>query len=388
MSLALPVYHPEHPSQVLLKMDYALTPTAVERMISLKVPSVWVRYPGLSFLEKYMTPEAAAAQGQMFTQIAATFEHMQNEAVPKLDYGQYVDAVGGLVQQVMTAPNTAVFLGDLFTADDDLMRHSAAVTYLSLLMGLKLEGYLIQQRRHVRPDRAKDITNLGVGTMLHDLGIPHLPEETRDKYFHDGDDADPGWREHPSIGFRMVRGQIDATAATVVLHHHQRCDGSGYAGEDFSVQSGESIHIFARIVAVADQFDRLRRPPNLPEQPTVFALQMMQMPEITEKFDPKVIEALMKVVPAYTPGSRVRLSDNQVGVVTDHHPEQPCRPSVQIMDDLDRLDNPEAEIIGPTVDLRKQEWSLYITECDGIAVGPYNFRLPEAEDGWTTRGAA
>ncbi len=267
----------------------------------------------------------------------------------------------------------------MFEADNDLLRHSSAVTYLALLMGLKLENYLVRQRRHVPAGRAKDVANLGLGAMLHDLGVPKLPEDVRERYAQHGDDQDPGWREHPAIGFELVRGSIDPTVAAVVLHHHQRMDGSGYAGADFPVLSGESIHIYARIVAVADQFDRLRRPPNLPAQPAVFALRTMQLPSIAAQFDPQVLAALHKVVPAFAPGSAVVLNDGRCAVVREPHPEQPCRPMLQLIDRLDQLDNPDVILDGPTLDLRECAPSIFVQHCDGQDVGAFNFILPEDE---------
>ncbi len=379
MELALPVMHPEQPAQVLLKTGYALTDGAITKLRELRVTQAWVQYPGLAFLEKYVSPEVCNAQNDVFCQVADTIETLQREATPKLDYPAYVDAVGTLISEVMTHPTAAVFVGDLFEADNDLLRHASSVTYLSLLMGLKLDNYLVRQRKHVRPDRAKDVTNLGLGAMLHDVGVPRLPQEVRDAYFKHGNDKDPEWREHPAIGFRLVRGAVDPTAAAVVLHHHQRADGKGYAGADFSVLSGESIHVYARIVAVADQFDRLRRPPGLPPQPAVFALRAFQVPRVAQQFDPEVLDALYKVVPAFPPGSRLQLSDGRAGVVVEPHPEQPCRPTLQLLATLAALDNPDIKPEGETIDLRDVSTDVFVQRCDGQDVGAFNFLLPETD---------
>ena len=381
MKLVLPVMHPETPAQVLLKAGYDLTDRAIERLRELHVRKVWVDFPGMEFLEKYVSPEVSGAQREVFSHVADAVGGAQKDASPKLDYGAYTDAVGTLVSEIMGNPKAALFMGDLFEAGDDLLRHSSTVAYLSLLMGVKLEAYLVKQRKHIRPDRAKDVTNLGVGAMLHDVGVTQIDAEARERYFKEGDDRDPAWREHPAAGFRMVRGQVDPTAAAVVLHHHQHVDGSGYAGEDFPVQNGESIHVFARIVAVADRFDRLRCPPNLPPQPAVFALRAMQEPKVRAWFDPEVLDALLKVVPAFAPGSGVVLSDGRPAVVMDPHAEHPCRPTVRVVESLACLDDPAVAPEGEVVDLREHPNTLYIKECDGVSVGALNFELERPEDG-------
>ncbi len=379
MTLALPVMHPQTPSQVLLKTGFTLSETAVARLRDLKVRTVWVRAPGMAFLEKRISPEVMAAHSAVFTQIAGAFEAAQRSTSPKLPIQAYTDGVTALIQQCLEHPAAAIFVGDLHDAGDDQLRHASGVAYLALLMGLKLEGYLVQSRRHVRPDRAKDVKNLGIGAMLHDLGVTRLDVESRDAYLQRGDDDHEGWRQHPALGYAMVRGQVEPTAATVVLHHHQRADGTGYAGGDHPTLRDESIHIYARIVAVADQFDRLRRPPGLPEQPVAFALQAMLMPAMRKKFDPTVLDALLRVVPPFAPGSRLLLNDGTAAVAVEPHDEAPCRPTIQQVDSLDQLDDPDIELTGPTIDLREQPATRYVRRCDGHEVGAYLFDLPQEE---------
>jgi HD-GYP domain-containing protein (c-di-GMP phosphodiesterase class II) len=335
MSLALPVRHPKLLRRILLKVGYELTQEAVDRMLEVGIRSVWVRYPSLDFLGDIIRLDVADAQGDVVTEIAKTFEAVQRQSVAKLNFNTYTSTVSNLVQNLAGNPQAAIFLGDLAegAAGEDLMRHSSTATYLCLLMGLKLEGYLIKQRRHIDPVRAKEVVSLGVGAMLHDLGITQLPEEVREKYAKTGDEADASWQEHPTLGYEIVRGKVEPSAATVVLNHHQRFDGSGYAGSGVPVLEGQRIHVFARIVGLAEAFDRLRNPVGAPARPTVQVLGMLLRPEMARKFDPQVMRALFTVVPPYAPGSILRLSDGRWAVAIDHVPTDPCRPVVQIIPD-------------------------------------------------------
>ncbi|MEM1099327.1 MAG: HD domain-containing phosphohydrolase [Planctomycetota bacterium] len=380
MTLALPVMHPQTPTQTLLRTGYTLNDAAVQRLRDLKVRVAWVRAPGMQALEKHINPEVMAAQSQVFAQIAGAFETAQLSTTPKLPIDAYTDAVTDLVKRCLEHPAAALFVGDLHDAGDDQLRHASGVAYLSLLMGLKLEGYLVQSRRHVRPDRAKDVKNLGVGAMLHDLGVTRLDADARDAYLQHGDDEHEGWRQHPALGYAMVRGQVEPTAANVVLHHHQRADGSGYTGGEHATLSGESIHIYARIAGVADQFDRLRRPPGLPEQPVAFALHAMMMPAMRKRFDETVLQALLRVVPPFAPGSRLLLSDGSVALAVQPHDDAPCRPTIQVLESFDVLDDPDAELDGPLIDLREEPATRYVRRCDQHEVGAYLFELPKDED--------
>ena len=377
MKLALAVPNPKSPSHTLLNVGFELSPAMIQRLNEYGIRHLWVRYPSLSFLERYIDADAVRSQTEVVSQITNTFEALQRQSSAKLNYDDYTDTLRQLVDYIGTHPRSAVFLGDLANTDDDLMRHSASVTYLALLMGMKLEGYIVKQRRHVDPERAKEVTNLGLGAMLHDVGITQLDPGVRERFERTGDEGDPEWQEHTALGFRLVRGQIDPSAATCVLNHHQRYDGTGYSGADYPVLQDHRIHVFARIVAVADLFDRLRSPTNLPPQPTVWVLNAMMTEPLASKFDPEALKALLAVVPPYAPGSVVRLNDGQYAVVVDHHPPDPCRPTVQIIPHPDALQDADDPPAGECLDLSQHRDALSIVEHEGHNVKDLNFEPPE-----------
>ena len=375
MTLALPVQMPEAPSRLLLRVGYRLTPETINKLAALRVRTLWVGYPSLSFLRRIINQETIQGQSAVAGQITKTFNEVQKHASAKLPYTLYTRTISMLITQLISHPQSAVFLGDLTEAGDDLMRHSSSVTYLSLLMGLKLEGYLVRERRHVDPARAAEVANLGMGAMLHDIGMTLLPEAVRETYEKTGDESDPAYREHTALGYRLVHGKVGATVAATILHHHQHYDGSGFSGAGFPVMRDKRIHVFPRIVTVADQFDRLRYPANLPPQPTVWALRNMLSGEFIHRYDPQVLDALLAVVPPYAPGSMVMLSDGRYAVVIDHHPQRPCRPIVQIIPDPDALERGDLPL-GAMVNLAEQSPRLFISRCEGFDVSEFNFERP------------
>lgn len=375
MVLALPIPNPQAPSRSLLKTGYALEDSMIEKLEHLGIRSAWVKCPALDFMQKYIDREGAEVRTEVVSQIGDTFEALQEQSNAKLPFDTYVGSIESLVSSLISNPASAVFLGDLIDGPADLMRHSSTVTYLGLLLGLKLETYLVRERPHVAPGRAKEVVSLGVGAMLHDIGLAMLDEETQELFDETGDDGDPRFREHCALGFQTVRGQIDPSAATVVLHHHQRFDGKGFTSDGFPVLDGRRAHVFSRIVAVADAFDRLREPPQLPSQPTAFVLHHMVAEQLSAQFDPVVLSALVEVVPPYAPGSIVTLSDGRHAVVTEHRPETPCLPAVQVIEDPANLD-PENLRVEGTLELAAQA-SLRIVECDGHDVRDAFFERPD-----------
>lgn len=377
MTLALPVVDPRQPQHVLLRIGYSLEPDVLERLKELGVRYLWVRCPPLDFLSQFVNHAALAEQAEVFVQIGQTFNHLQTQATPRIQYQNYCRTISRWVENLVSCPQAGLFLDDLACTEPglDLLRHSSTVTYLSLLMGLKLEGYLVRQRRHIDPARAKEVVNLGVGAMLHDIGIAHLPDAVRQRYLHRRDESDPAWQEHPTLGYRLVREHVEPSAATVVLNHHQRWDGSGYGGSAAPVLAGERIHVFARIAALADYFDRLRQLNSPRPLPTAAVLQYILDPAISRLFDPQVIAALLAVVPPFPPGSFLRLSDGRVGVCIAHKPSDPCRPMIQLLMHADRR-HPEHLELGPTVDLSEEHRGVFVIQCDDQDVAAFNFSPP------------
>lgn len=378
MILALPVRHPKSPSRCLLKVNFELTDMAINRLRDMAVRFVWVQYPALTSLDGFINKDVIESQTQLVSHVGECFEQMQKQATAKMAFKDYTESIGKMVGDLVANPQAAIFLGDLVDGhEDDMLRHSSTVSYLSVLMGLKLEGYVVKQRKHIPPGKAKEVTNLGIGGMLHDAGMLELEPEVRNAYLKTGDMSDPKFREHPSIGFRNLRGKIEPSAATIVLHHHQRFDGSGFAGKDWPVLDGERIHIFARICALADTFDRLRYPHHESSRSAVAVMRHLISASMFKQFDPRVMRALFTVVPPYPPGSILKLSDGRTATAIDHNPADPCRPQIQIIRDPGKA-APAAASDGDdeVINLAVCGPNLHVVQCDGEDVSEFNFESP------------
>ena len=63
-------------------------------------------------------------------------------------------------------------------------------------------------------------------------------------------------KSHATIGYKMLshsKRDVLQAAATIAHQHHERWDGAGYP----QGLRGDEIHIFGRIVTLADVFDAL-----------------------------------------------------------------------------------------------------------------------------------
>lgn len=92
------------------------------------------------------------------------------------------------------------------------------------------------------------------GALLHDIGKIGIPDAILRKPGPLNTEEWAVMKEHPRIGFQLLR-QIDflQDAMPIILHHHERYDGSGYPDG----LRAEVIPLGARIFAVADAYDAI-----------------------------------------------------------------------------------------------------------------------------------
>lgn len=380
MVLAQPVFHPRSTAEtVLLRAQVSLTQGTVDRLIDMQIPEVWIQYPGMDMVADFVSPKIMAARAKVAGDVSRAFVDASQGAHAKLEFHQYKSSMSSLLTTLIDDPKSAVFIGDIVDSGAPAVRHGANVGFLSLLLGMRLGFYLMRERKYVPSRFSRDVTNLGVAGMLHDIGMTYLDEEVVNRWAKNHDASDLAWQRHVEIGYKAVRGSLQPSASSAVLHHHQHYDGSGFPkrekeGFEPSGLVGNDIHIFARIVCVADLFDRLchkasfigEHPGSGLSKPAVFALKTMMGKPYGDWIDPIVFKALLAVCPAYPPGTMVKLSNGVSGVVTDWDPANPCRPQVH------QISHFEDEEFGSIYNLQEDR-SVTIVECDGVDVRPYNF---------------
>lgn len=380
MVLAVPIYHPRRQDTVLLKDGITLDSWSIGRLQEINLREVWIRYPGVGFISEYICPAVFEAHAGLTTKISEAIELVSQGTPTRLEYNTYRGAISSLMDRLIANPRAAVFVQEMVDRGTPALAHASTVSFLAVLMGMKLDDYLILERSRVSPHIARDVAALGVGAMFHDLGMLRLDPEVVDRWARTLDESDEPWRTHVQIGYDLVKEAIGPAAAAGVLHHHQKFDGSGFParkrmdGKEEQL-AGSDIHVFARIIAAADLFDRLRHPPaGAPDAkpvPVVRVLKQLQRAPYAAWIDPMVFKALLAVVPAYLPGTIVGLNNGFQGVVTEWFPDDPCRPTVvsigDITKDFANEDRPVERFI------LRDTAGLEITQAEGQDVYADNF---------------
>lgn len=355
MTLAAPLPNPKRRGTVLLREGYVLESATIVKLEEMGVVHIWVKYPGLADLARFIDPKIDAAVHDLAKRLEHATDAIVQNRHARLDYDAFTTAVAGLLAALTDNPAAAFLLGELGPGTYEA-RHAANVCMTSLLLGLRLTPYVIRERKRLSPVKARDVTDLGVGAMLADIGMLTLPREARDRFAASGDETDPEFREHVTKGFDVVKDWVNPTVASIVLNHHQRYDGSGFPAHStlagvLPPPKGSEIHIFHRIVMAADLLDRLRYPPGGDAEhfvPTVRALKTLISHPCSNWIDPIIRIALVHCVPAFAPGTLVTLSDGGMAAVVDWLPTDPCSPTVQRIASLD----PKKASEGERIDLR------------------------------------
>lgn len=355
MVLAAPVTHPMHPDQELLKTGYVLAEEVIAKLRELGVTYIYVDYPGLDDLDRHLAANLSPARQKIYSQIKETIIANQKRVRPAVSYIDYYAATRELVLTLMSQGEHPVYLEHMLRLGTDAVAHATAVAHLSLLLGIKLERYLIEQRQDLPAKHAREVVNLGVAGMLHDMGKLALPEHLQ-HHTVVRPPADPDdlhiWQSHSYKGYERIRRGVEPSAAAAVLHHHQRWDGAGFPvmtrrNRKQYIPSQHQIHIFARIIAVADLYDRLATRMRSPRRrPNLLVLHALRK-RYASWCDPVVLQTLHAIAPPFPPGSILRLNDDTSAVVIDVDPEQPYLPIVR------RIIGPDLQLASDRLDLRQ-----------------------------------
>ena len=149
-------------------------------------------------------------------------------------------------------------------------------------------AYMVAKALKLPKHTAEKIRLAGV---IHDIGKLRTPREVITKPGKLTDAEFQIIKRHPFDGAEMVKILGDAELTDMVLHHHERLDGSGYPDR----LPRDEISIGARVLAVADTFDALSSlRPYREAQKHKVALDILEKEAADGRLDPIVVEAFIR----------------------------------------------------------------------------------------------
>jgi HD-GYP domain-containing protein (c-di-GMP phosphodiesterase class II) len=297
-----------------------------------------------------LSPETRAlAMSALIRTFAETAAHFtEGGKVRGATVLELTNAVKYICDDLAHADHAVLALTDLAAVDRYTLQHSLDVTAVGLLIArrhFRDFGRPAALGRRSYEGIDTQLTKLGVGLLLHDVGKLALPASILKKAGRLDEQEFALVRTHPLRGVELISdGSIGPLSKTVIRSHHERWHGHGYPDG----RAGLDIPEFARIAAVADVFDAITSSRvysgAAPQHAGVQAI----LDGSGTEFDPAIVETFKKVVAPYPPGSEIRLTDGRRGVVSVP-PAQLDLPTVRVLWDEhgERIDQHE-------VDLRSQ----------------------------------
>ncbi len=132
-----------------------------------------------------------------------------------------------------------------------------------------------------------EVARIRTAAAIHDVGKIRTPREILHKPSALSDAEYEIIKAHPGDGAAMADILRDPSLSSMVRHHHERLDGTGYPDR----LRGEQIPLGARIIAVADTFDAITSErPYRPASAHKKAIDILRE-EAGTRLDPNVVRA-------------------------------------------------------------------------------------------------
>jgi HD-GYP domain-containing protein (c-di-GMP phosphodiesterase class II) len=254
---------------------------------------------------------------ELVSMIEDVFEKVRNGV--GYDKEKIIDVIDRLIEKVKDDKNKALTVAAAEHEGKYIYTLAASVSILALVTGISLE----YGKHRLIP--------LGVGALLHDIGMVRVPSYITEKKGTLSDDEYNRIKTHPIYGYRIITKELELTneIATIALQHHEAYDGTGYPRKS----KGEGISEFAKIVSICDVYAAMTHKRSYRDEHLSYNAMKNVLSESNRKFDPNIVKAFLSNMAIHPIGSIVQLNNNVIGRVVSANPEFPLRPRIEVLVD-------------------------------------------------------
>jgi len=262
----------------------------------------------------------AVETAETLWQAAQAGDHPDPSAARKI-----IDGLARLVTQDRTS---LMALTTLKKYDNYTFTHMVNVSSLAMAQAraLNIEGTLLRE--------------FGFAALMHDIGKVNTPLEVLNKPDKLTTDEFEIMKRHVVDGAHILRRtpEMPALAPIVAFEHHLKQDLSGYPEKIGS----RTLNLCTMIVSVADVFDALRSNRPYRQGLATARIRAIMGEQGNPAFNQVLLKRFVNLMGLFPVGNLVRLSTEELGVVTAEHPTDPFRPQVKILVDAkgETLDEP------------------------------------------------
>ena len=218
-----------------------------------------------------------------------------------------------LMQAISENDAVAMNIDALKVCDEYTFKHSVDVATMAMIIARK-SGL-----------SNKDVYQIGVSGLLHDVGKSHIPNEILNKAGKLTEEEFTVMKNHTIYGYNILKEKSEISNEVIagVLQHHEKINGRGYPLK----LAGKQITPYARVLSVADIYDAL-----VTERPykkgfsAHDALEMIMA--MTDELDVDFMRSFIDTVILYPVDTSVTLSNGERARVVKNTPHYPMRPKV------------------------------------------------------------
>jgi HD-GYP domain-containing protein (c-di-GMP phosphodiesterase class II) len=254
---------------------------------------------------------------ELVSMVEDIFEKVRNGV--GYDKEKILGVIDRLIEKVKEDKNKALAVTTAEHEGKYIYTLATSVSILAIVTGMSLE----YGKHRLIP--------LGVGALLHDIGMVRVPGYITEKKTSLTPDEYNRIKTHTIYGYRIITKELELTneIATIALQHHEAYDGSGYPRKS----KGEGISEFAKIVSICDVFCAMTRKRSYRDEQLSYNAMKNVLSESNRKFDPNIVKTFLSNMAIYPIGSIVQLNNNLIGRVLSANAERPLRPKIEVLVD-------------------------------------------------------
>ena len=239
-------------------------------------------------------PGDATQQGvdpELMKELLALTEHEQDELKEvyhqikkhkQINVRGIEDIVKGFISGFRKEINPLGILATLKSSHEYTFTHVTNVGILSMSQAERL-GF---QGEHLH--------QIGVASLLHDVGKIFIPEEIMDKPGKLSIEERKLIETHTVKGARYLMGidGIPKLAVLAALEHHVKYDGTGYP----TIKTGWKPNIVSQIIGISDVFDAMRSKRAYQESHSMEMIEGVLQKGSGTAFNPQLVDHFLKMV--------------------------------------------------------------------------------------------
>ena len=256
-------------------------------------------------------------------------------------------AVAECVDSILNAPDALLWMTQLKNRDLYTSQHSMNVCILAIALGRQINLPV------------KELNNVGLCGMMHDMGKMSVPLEVLNKPGKLEPDELKIMQSHPELGWKLLMSSNDMYGGAIdVAHsHHERLDGTGYPRK----LTAEKITPYTRIVTIVDMYDAITSDRVYQRGRTHLEAINIMTKMCGTHLDSGLTYKFIECLGIYPPGSIVEMSNGEIAIVVEANQKR-LKPKIILLLDEDKNPRDERMVDLSKIDLDSSGQEYRITK--------------------------